>query len=1107
MPDFDDDAEGSARGSNKVDYLPDNFVADLRVANVRPSGNSFFRRNTPLLGHGVLWQVVSIAPSPGSFGEFRLWVLPVRKEGGTFVPGNLHCIPLHMDRVLYFSSRGTTPPSIEAAHVEQVNGMHLPRSRPHSNIFRIALSEDRFRTADKELTSTLTDASIVAGVYGSKTPLDYEAIIALGTLCAPRKHVVQRQTTRQLMSQGLQLHDIVSRDAETVPYLRENLDPEAAPTVNQAFIFGSHASDGSSRAMYILAAPAAKIVTGVVVTPSGESSINLARVWRKLVEDKAEAGKPKEEETEDQANASESEDESGILRSMLSEDVEFVVRAFKTRTEAWSEIGSTLSSLRSGSGVAAKNRGAGSRMVLVAQWPALDATSISPSLLTAKPSQILGSASTFSRGLEDCVPAARQFPVVYVSSNASDGNYLPIGWEMRAATTAMSRFAEMGTWLPRQLSLSRFAGIPVGNVSVRDVHSQALDVLVGRELSNNNHVLWASPSQLPDLGGLESEDNLFDDEQVAVPEHSTPGSYRVVCVDTELSNIAVATLLSSSYVNQLEGTDLAFDAAGSAAAGTQVDGKPSNNLSQADEVEAQEGEVGGKTSAPLDEMASSAPAFRVVRDLVTNWDKMASNEDHPETSQSCRELLSHVHRWIRSESSLLHDPALARFLGWLIRKVFRQLVHELQNLGATIVYASLSRLILATPKTKTIDGLRYAGFLEKTIKTKPLFRHISFSPLLAVYSGILFVDRFNYGALPAPEEQDILDGVYALTSTQNGHRRVSSQDIPYVRMMWDLARYLPVPVAVLWSQVVEEFIRRPLVQRLRSEEEFEAELLEKQLLETEYENETEGSEQKNTKEAEKLEHEKKRKQRTHRPRGDGYVEEVKYLIRKLTGHLLEKVQEIREKTPKLQFPDVPTSLESSVTHRRNPALEFVRTLCHIMSLDSACSEDVSNLRRSLLRLLGVREFAKDAQFLNPALPVPLRDVVCSYCNTVVDLDLARDSRLWGARDDSENRSQSAGSWLCECCAHPYDVKQLEMDLVRVAQKAYAAYQVQDLICTRCRIAKRDNMSTHCSCSGAAFELAVSREAFKHQIYSMKSVAEFHNFQLLEHTTSWIASAI
>ena len=98
-------------------------------------------------------------------------------------------------------------------------------------------------------------------------------------------------------------------------------------------------------------------------------------------------------------------------------------------------------------------------------------------------------------------------------------------------------------------------------------------------------------------------------------------------------------------------------------------------------------------------MDSSAPAFRVLKDLVSTWDKVVNFDSRSNVAVVARGLLDHVHRWTRSESSILYDPALARFLAWLVRKVFRQLNSKLQNLGAHVIYASMSRMILATTRT------------------------------------------------------------------------------------------------------------------------------------------------------------------------------------------------------------------------------------------------------------------------------------------------------------------------------------------------------------------------------------------------------------------------
>ena len=82
----------------------------------------------------------------------------------------------------------------------------------------------------------------------------------------------------------------------------------------------------------------------------------------------------------------------------------------------------------------------------------------------------------------------------------------------------------MSNWLSSQLHISKFAGIPIGNISSTDVYSKALDVLVGRELINPDHVLWASGGRQPGLGGIEKDDCELQNEMATVPQVTSPGS-------------------------------------------------------------------------------------------------------------------------------------------------------------------------------------------------------------------------------------------------------------------------------------------------------------------------------------------------------------------------------------------------------------------------------------------------------------------------------------------------------------------------------------------------------------------------------------------------------
>ena len=66
-----------------------------------------------------------------------------------------------------------------------------------------------------------------------------------------------------------------------------------------------------------------------------------------------------------------------------------------------------------------------------------------------------------------------------------------------------------------------------------------------------------------------------------------------------------------------------------------------------------------------------------------------------------------------------------------------------------------------------------------------------------------------------------------------------------------------------------------------------------------------------------------------------------------------------------------------------PAQAFVRTVCAVLALDSAVADEVAVLRRNLLKLVHVREFAPSAQFqvsiaLNNAVPChTLHTVQCN----------------------------------------------------------------------------------------------------------------------------------
>lgn len=52
---------------------------------------------------------------------------------------------------------------------------------------------------------------------------------------------------------------------------------------------------------------------------------------------------------------------------------------------------------------------------------------------------------------------------------------------------------------------------------------------------------------------------------------------------------------------------------------------------------------------------------------------------------------------------------------------------------------------------------------------------------------------------------------------------------------------------------------------------------------------------------------------------------------------------------------------------RCPALEFVKYICKILSLDKNVTNQVIKLKKDLLTIINVREFSNEAQFVDPSL--------------------------------------------------------------------------------------------------------------------------------------------
>ncbi|KAL8180570.1 UNVERIFIED_CONTAM: hypothetical protein K2H54_028000, partial [Gekko kuhli] len=212
----------------------------------------------------------------------------------------------------------------------------------------------------------------------------------------------------------------------------------------------------------------------------------------------------------------------------------------------------------------------------------------------------------------------------------------------------------------------------------------------------------------------------------------------------------------------------------------------------------------------------------------------------------------------------------------------------------------------------------------------------------------------------------------------------------------------------------------------------------------------------------------------------------------ITQKIQKKVSGSRRTTePSEMFPALP----GSYLMFNNPALEFIKCVCQVLSLDTNITNQVSKLKRDLLRLIEVGEFSEEAQFRDPCRSYILPEVICRNCNFCRDLDLCKDPAL--SQDGS-----ILPNWMCSNCQARYDSDAIEMALVEALQKKLMAFTLQDLVCQKCKGIKDTHMPVYCSCAGD-FDLLLPIKTFVEHLKIFQSIAQHYKMAYLLETIKWL----
>lgn len=670
-------------------------------------------------------------------------------------------------------------------------------------------------------------------------------------------------------------------------------------------------------------------------------------------------------------------------------------------------------------------------------------TSTAPSIVMAQTSESLST-------LYHEIPILKtEFPVVCLPVNDVDNQYPQLNWFSYAAKRLIQRCMASGRWWEGQLAFCRYAHVPIGNVE-KDSPAFVSDLLYARVLKESNHLLWMSDSPLPDLGGLEEDENYFEGV-LTNPEITNPGCYRDLCFELEITHLAVNTMLQHSSIEELEGgMGLSGGAAGGGADGDAM--------------------TGGSYQC--------RQAFMVLKNLITTWFDDVMQQGNTDADF----LLQHFYRYLTSPNSKLYDPFLTRMVHVLMKKYFMQLLARFRKLGSNIVYATFTKLIISTGKPTIPRALAYWNYINKTITDRPMFNLLTITPTL-MWESLIFMDSHNYGGIIAQGQGDIDEGIHgdafsqlsqsmSLSQENKENEEHDSEKAPHVVSEWNIARYLPALAEECFLVAVGEFIVQPY--------------LHTQSLENTHPS------QANSQSNEYLTPEEK-KERFHQYISDlidthfnqRLFEFVTKIMKELHGDVLAG-----DDTASAHFP----RLAGSYLPLHHPGLEYIKSVTYVLGLDATVSDAVRRLRENLLRLIDVRSFSADAQFKNPCLTYVLPDVICSFCNQCRDLDLCRDPDLIDH------------VWKCAACEHPYDKMAIESELVRLVNRKSVSFQVQDLVCSTCGSVKQGNLNSYCPCSGKfkAFDQNDAKQ-FKQDMRCFGNIAEYHKFRWLKQTVQWFSN--
>ncbi|KAA8497716.1 DNA polymerase epsilon catalytic subunit A [Porphyridium purpureum] len=1094
------------------------------------------------------WHVIKVEPA--SAGVLKYWVLPylaTNTAKNSFRVGTLTALSVAVPRVLYVNcfqeqdhafisqlERLGIGRSAAEGHVKcELSDFELPRSRTRHFLYRIELSEAIYQEMPLLLADWMRGTSsggAIEGVYGRGSTMIDQAILRLGGVIAPRHAALLQRKQKGVLNGSPVLQPTVwdLNELDDASFVQAEGRGKSAATLSYLFksrsflqyvhVLEHWADDQSGRgAVVFMHEPTQSAVVIMAGASQGMHQTTIEPVA--LFQNALFAHKNGRAGGDGGRNSTEALEQTDAAGWKVELEIA------KSVAEAKKSLASRLFSL-----IGERDR--------------------SQNVSDARRTILCVHSRRSAEDVKADFSALRSFPIVHMSlpvrSSAGSLQLPALRWESPLVSTLFAQYFARSTHLQESVPLARLAGIPLANLGEQhdDVHVHALDTMYARQLHLRKLVPWTSRTRRPDLAGYEGSEMSGASEQADAQalHYAKPGMYRTVCFDVEVQNLVVTAITRSAQFGDLHCLELEHARAKAAAkasgrAPAQQHRKPSFSVdSLCSSAEGKSG--GGRVNLrPLDtpaieDLSASLPSFLVLREMVSAMENGAdcASDDHSgrgsAASSTASALLQHVARWVNSTHALMYEPGVVYFVRSLQKRVFALLVAEFSRLGASVVFATSRRLMLATRKTSVSDAVKYVGFLERTVRAHNVLSKLRFAPILGVYVSLAFADPLNYVALPANEQERICsgdvagvhqeqhqehlkhavrdgaDGIVRDLSKEVGEVAMTAKslflqkyvrDMPSCTFIWQhggalaLGTYGAAASARReWMKVANYMLRQPLVLHYASQAAMPCDV------------------------------ETSRDEGGAPPRqvkfgGLGLVPEARQVFGELAPLVVESVSALLKcggqhrpgrDASENEEEAVGDSLEdaSSSARRLKLALDFILDVCRLFELDSSLEAETSTLRRHLLSLVGAREFSLDdhrrdhlASSAALAGAVYLEDVLCLQCGELTDLYLACD-----ASDLAKSGRERDAEFTCSWCRAPFRTEALEMRLLGIVRGMLQRFFIQDVRCEKCGLVSRDSMNICCSTSCAgALRLGEDYVANQKVLLKIHSLARTVGMRVLE----------